>query len=146
MSRAYSLDLRERVLSAVAAGQSARSAAAHFGIGTATAVRWVRRWREKGERRAHKQGHPVGSKLDVHAEYLLGLIADNGKLTLEELRTRLAGERGVQVAVSTLWGFYRRHGVTFKKRPGTRKSPPRKTDRAPGQPESKGSPPSTPPV
>lgn len=137
MSRAYSLDLRERVLDAVAAGQSARSAAVHFGIGTATAVRWVRRWRETGERVAHKQGHPVGSKLDVHAEYLLGLIADKGNLTLEELRTRLAQERGMQVAISTLWGFYRKHGVSFKKRPGMRKSPPGKVDRSPRQPESK---------
>ena len=137
MSRAYSLDLRERVLDAVAAGQSARSAAVHFGIGTATAVRWVRRWRETGERTAHKQGHPVGSKLDVHAEYLLGLIADEGNLTLEELRTRLAQERGMQVAISTLWGFYQKHGVSFKKRPGMRKSPPGKVHRLPRQPESK---------
>lgn len=127
MSRAYSSDLRERVLNAVATGQSARSAAVHFGIGTATAVRWVRRWRETGERNAHKQGHPVGSKLDVHAEYLLGLIADDGRLTLEELRTRFAQERGMQVAISTLWGFYQKHGVSFRKRPGMRKSPPGKT-------------------
>ncbi len=131
MSRAYSSDLRERVLDAVAAGRSARSAAVHFGIGTATAVRWVRRWRETGERTAHKQGHPVGSKLDVHAEYLLGLVADKGNLTLEELRTRLAQERGMQVAISTLWGFYQKHGVSFKKRPGMRKSPPGKTYRSP---------------
>ncbi len=137
MSRAYSLDLRERVLDAVAAGQSARSAAVHFGIGTATAVRWVRRWRETGERTAHKQGHPVGSKLDVHAEYLLGLIADEGNLTLEELRTRLAQERGMQVAISTLWGFYQKHGVSFKKRLGMRKSPPGKVYRLPRQSESK---------
>ena len=41
MSRAYSADLRERVLAAVAAGQSARGAAARFGIGPATASRWV---------------------------------------------------------------------------------------------------------
>lgn len=143
MSRAYSLDLRERVLDAVAAGQSARSAAAHFGIGTATAVRWVRRWRETGERVAHKQGHPVGSKLDVHAEYLLSLIADKGSLTLEELRTRLAQERGMQVAISTLWGFYQKHGVSFKKRPGMRKSPPGKAYKSPGRPESEGNQPAT---
>ena len=143
MSRAYSLDLRERVLNAVAAGQSARSAAVHFGIGTATAVRWVRRWRETGERTAHKQGHPVGSKLDVHAEYLLGLIADKGNLTLEELRSRLVQERGVQVAISTPWGFYRKHGVSFKKRPDMRKLPLGKTDRVPRQPESQVSQPST---
>ena len=143
MSRAYSLDLRERVLDAAAAGQSARSAAVHFGIGTATAVRWVRRWRETGERTAHKQGHPVGSKLDVHAEYLLSLIADKGNLTLEELRLRLAQERGMQVAISTLWGFYQKHGVSFKKRPGMRKSPSGKAYRSPQQLESKVSEPST---
>ena len=144
MSRAYSSDLRERVLDAVAEGQSARSAAVHFGVGTATAVRWVRRWRETGERVAHKQGHPVGSKLDIHAEYLLGLIAaDKGNPTLEALRTRLARERGVQVAISTLWGFYRKHGVTFKKRRGMRKSPRGKTDTPHGQPGSNGSQPST---
>lgn len=139
MSRAYSSDLRERVLDAVAEGQSARSAAVHFGIGTATAVRWVRRWRETGERVAHKQGHPVGSKLDAHADYLLGLIADKGNLTLEELRTRLAQERGMQVAISTLWGFYRKHGVTFKKRPGMHRRPLGKTDTPHGQPGSNGS-------
>ena len=58
MSRAYSSDLRERVLDAVAEGTSARGSAARFGIGVATAVRWVRRWRETGEREAHRQGHP----------------------------------------------------------------------------------------
>ena len=136
MSRAYSSDLRERVLNAVAAGQSARSAAVHFGIGTATAVRWVRRWRETGEWTAHKQGHPVGAKLDAHAEYLLGLIADKGNLTSEELRSRLAQERGMQVAISTLWGFYQKHGVSFKKRPDMRKRPPDKMYRSPRQPES----------
>jgi len=134
------------VLDAVEAGQSARSAAVHFGIGTATAVRWVRRWRETGERTAHKQGHPVGSKLDVHAEYLLGLIADKGDLTLEELRTRLAQERGMQVAISTLWGFYQKHGVSFKKRPGMRRRPLGKTDTPRGQPRSNGGQPPTPSV
>lgn len=142
MSRAYSSDLRERVLDAVAAGQSARSAAVHFGIGTATAVRWVRRWRETGERTAHKQGHPVGSKLDVHAEYLLGLVADNRNLTLEELRTRLAQERGMQVAISTLWGFYQKHGISFKKRPSMRKNPSGKTYRSPSSLSQTGSHPS----
>ena len=86
MSRAYSADLRERVLGAVAAGQSARGAAARFGIGPATASRWVRRWRETGERTARKPGHPPGSKLDAHAPYLLGLVATHVDLTLAEVQ------------------------------------------------------------
>ena len=93
MSRAYSADLRERVLTAVAAGQSARGAAP-VGMGPATASRWVHRWRETGERTARKPGHPPGSKLDAHAPYLLGLVAAQVDLTLAEIQRRLAQERG----------------------------------------------------
>jgi len=46
MSRAYGNDLRERVLNAAAAGASARSVAARFRIGVATAIVWIRRARE----------------------------------------------------------------------------------------------------
>ena len=70
MARAYSQDLRERVIDA---GTSARQAAERFGIGIATAIVWVRRARE-GERSARKQGQPKRSKLDQHREFLLGLI------------------------------------------------------------------------
>ena len=122
MSRAYSADLRERVLAAVAAGQSARGAAARFGIGPATASRWVRRWRKTGERTARKPGHPPGSKLDAHAPYLLGLVAAQVDLTLAEVQRRLVRERGVRAALGTLWGFYRKQGLTYKKRRAMRTS------------------------
>ncbi len=45
MTRAYSQDLRERVLGATAEGLSARQAAERFGIGVSTAIVWVRRAR-----------------------------------------------------------------------------------------------------
>ena len=113
--QAYSVDLRERVLAAVAAGQSARGAAARFGIGPATASRGVRRWRETGERTARKQGHPPGSKLDAHAPYLLELVVTQVDLTRAEVQRRLARERGVRAAIGTLWGFYQQQGLTYKK-------------------------------
>jgi transposase len=50
MARALSDDLRVRVLEAGAAGGSARSLAKRFGIGISTAIRWLRRERESGER------------------------------------------------------------------------------------------------
>lgn len=40
MGRPYSLDLRERVVDAAAA-TSRRQAAARFGVGVATAIRWM---------------------------------------------------------------------------------------------------------
>ena len=116
MSGAYSIDLRERVLDAVDAGSSARRAAARFGVGVATAIRWVRRWRETGERAARKQGHPIRSKLDAHEAYLLGLIEQTVDITLDEMRQRLAGERGMRAGYGTLWRFFERRGITVKKR------------------------------
>ena len=45
----YSIDLRERVVAAVEkGGLSARQAAAQFGVGASTAIRWVERVRETG--------------------------------------------------------------------------------------------------
>jgi len=116
MSGAYSGDLRGRVLDAVDAGSSARQAAARFGVGVATAIRWVRRWRETGERTARKQGHPIRSKLDAHEAYLLGLIEQRVDITLDEMRRRLTEERGVRAGFGTLWRFFDRRGITVKKR------------------------------
>jgi transposase len=119
MSRAYSGDLRGRVIDVVVGGASARSAAARFGVGIATAVLWVRRWRETGERTARRQGNPGGSKLDAHEGFLLGLIEGQRDITLEEMRARLLAERGVSAGIGTLWRFFEARGITVKKRRAT---------------------------
>ena len=115
MARAYSQDLRDRVIDAALSGTPARKAAARFGIGDATAIVWVRRAREGGERRARKQGQPRRSKLDPHREYLLGLIAETPDLTISELLERLLADRSVRASRATLWTFLDRCGLTFKK-------------------------------
>ena len=122
MSGAFSADLRGRVLDAVEAGSSVRRAAARFGVGVSTAIRWVRRWRETGERTARKQGHPIRSKLDAHDTYLLGLIEQTVDITLDEMRHRLAEERGVRAGYGTLWRFFDRRRITVKKRRAMRLS------------------------
>jgi transposase len=125
MARAYSQDLRDRVIDAALKGMSARQAAARFGIGDATAIVWVRRARQSGERRAHKQGQPRRSKLDPHREFLLAAIEATPDLTISELLERLLSERGVKAARATLWTFLDRCGLTFKKnRPCERTGPP----------------------
>jgi len=65
MARAYSQDLRDRVIDAALGGMPARRAAAQFEIGIATAIVWVRRARASGERVARRQGQPRRSKLDT---------------------------------------------------------------------------------
>ena len=102
MARAYSQDLRDRVIDAGLSGSSARQAAARFGVGEATAIVWVRRARANGERAARKQGQPRRSKLDPHRAYLLGMIAQAPDLTISELLERLLADRNVRASRATL--------------------------------------------
>lgn len=131
MARAYSQDLRDRVIDAALSGVSARQVAARFGVGDATAIVWVRRARETGERAARKQGQPRRSKLEPHREYLLGLIAEAPDLTISELLERLLADCGVRASRATLWTFLDRCGLTFKKSPPTRASKTARTVVAP---------------
>lgn len=114
MARAYSNDLRIRVIRVVEDGVSARGAGRRLGIGESTATAWVGRWRRTGSVEAKSQKGRSRSPLAAHTEWLLALIAERADLTLEEIRELLA-ERGVRVAVSSIWRFFDRHGISFKK-------------------------------
>ena len=46
MPKAYSGDLRERVIEAVEAGASRREAAECLEVSVSSAVKWLQRWRE----------------------------------------------------------------------------------------------------
>ena len=114
MSRAYSQDLRDRVIDAALKDDvSARGAAARFGIGVATAVVWVRRARETGVRAAKPRGQPKGSKLDAHREAILGWIDAKDDITIAEIKERLVAERGVSAGVGTVWSFLDRCGLRW---------------------------------
>ena len=119
MGKPYSLDLRERVVSALEAGLSTRQAAARFSIGIATAGSWGRRKRSQGDVRPAKQGKPKGSVLDAHADFILGSLREQPDLTLDEMVERLVTERDVKVVRTAVWKFLDRHDQTHKKRPRT---------------------------
>lgn len=126
MPRAYSSDLRIRVIRAAAGGMSARGAARQLGIGESTATAWVGRWRRTGGTEAKSQKGRSRSPLAEHTAWLLALIEERADLTLEEIRRRLA-ERGVRTGLSSVWRFFHRHGISFKKnraRGRTRPAPP----------------------
>ena len=74
MARPYSQDLRDRVIEATGNGTSARQAAVRFDVGVSTAIKWVERLRDSGERSARRQGRRPGSKLDAHRDFLLAVI------------------------------------------------------------------------
>ena len=119
MARAYSQDLRDRVIEATANGTSARKAAARFEVGVSTAIKWLGRVRDSGERSARRPGRRPGSKLDPHRDFLLAAVEAEPDSTLQELQRRLVEERGMHASIGTIWTFLDRAGLTFKKRPPT---------------------------
>ena len=56
MARAYSLDLRERVVASVANGQPCRAVAASFAVSVASVVKWSLRARATGSAAAKPMG------------------------------------------------------------------------------------------
>lgn len=117
MSIAYGLDLRERVIRFVDKGATTYEAADKYEIGVATVGRWMREWRKSGEMGPGKRGNPSGSKLDPHAAYLLGLLEDCCDLTLNDVQRRLLADHGMSAGIGTIWRFYNRHKISFKKKP-----------------------------
>jgi len=116
MSRALSEDLRSRVISAVDGGMSRRSAAERFGIGVATAIRWLRSWRNEGRASAMPVGGDKRSyRIEAYRDVILGAIEAQKDITLDELVDLLRREHGASFARSTIWRFLDRHGITFKK-------------------------------
>jgi transposase len=144
MARAYDRDLRVRVVEAIEAGATGEAAAERFGIGKSTAGTWARLKRATGDVTPGKQGQPAGSKLDAHADFILALVEAQADITLAEIAARLEAERGMRAAPATVWYFFDRRGITYKKRvrmPASRNarmSPP------PGKPGETRKPSSTP--
>ncbi len=117
MAQYLSEDLRIRVIEAVKGGATRRQAADRFGVSVSSAVRWVQEWRSTGRTLLLRRGGDRRSgRIERHGGFLLDKIEEVPDVTLSELRELLRQARGLSVATSTLWRFFERHGVTFKKR------------------------------
>jgi transposase len=47
---------------------------------------------------------------------LLGLVAETPDLTLDEIRQKLFEEQGLKPGIGSVWRFFHRHGISFKKK------------------------------
>ena len=126
MSKALSVDLRERVLAAVAAGASHRQAGERFGVSAASVSRWRALAREQGNAKPKALGGDRRSgRIEAQRELILGLLENRPDQTIEELRCALA-EHGHQFGFGTIHRFFTRHRLTRKKR---RRMPPSRSAR-----------------
>ncbi len=126
--KAYSNDLRRKVVSAYERGQhSQREVAELFGISPATVRNFIRRKRERGspDQLARAGGAPA--RIDDQAcGELRRLIARSPDATLEEAREHLAREVGVAVGLSAVCRTLSKLGLGRKKSRSTQPSATRR--------------------
>ena len=114
MARAYSLDLRERVVAAVAAGESCRKVAATFKVSVASVVKWSQRFRATGSPAARPMGGNRPYALAGERDWLLKRLSLQPDVTLRALLAELAA-RGIKVSYYAVWHFFEHEGISFKK-------------------------------
>src|SRR3990172_685932 len=116
--KAYSIDLRQRVLEDCDAGLGTRGVATKYRVSESWVRRLKQRRRETGEVAARRAGTKRPPKWLAHAERLRELVEETPDATLGELRERL----GRPVSVATLCRALQSLQLTFKKKFCVRRS------------------------
>jgi len=107
MARAYSLDLRKKVISFVTKGGRKREAAKLFNIGEDTIYRWIRQ-NKSGDLSPKKRTHfPTKVSIETLRKY----VEDHPDHTLKEIG------QAVKLSASKVWKHVKKLGLTLKKRP-----------------------------
>ena len=117
MGKPYSMDLRERVVTAVEReGLSRRQAAARFGVSYSAAIAWLKRVRETGSAQPGQMGGHKPKKIaGAYRDWLLHRCRE-ADFTLRGLVAELGG-RGLKVDYRSVWAFVHAEKLSHKKRP-----------------------------
>ena len=114
MTKALSMDIRERAMARLAAGEPVRDVAEALSVAPSNVVKWSLRLRATGSAAPGKIGGYRPRKIQgEHETWLRARMAD-APFTLRGLVTELA-ERGLRVDYHTMWNFAHAEGLSFKK-------------------------------
>jgi transposase len=102
--------------------KSAREAARVLNVAASTAIRWIEWWTTTGSVDAKPGTGHSRSPLEKHKQWLLDLVTTQPDLTLEEIRARLRAEKRQKAGIGSIWRFYDRHAITFKKNSARRRA------------------------
>ncbi len=126
MGRAYSQDLRERVLAEVDSGTGVYAAASIFRVSVSYIYKVLARRQRTGETRARPWAGGPKPKLAAHDGAVSARVASEPDATLAELQAWLVAEHSVKVSIGCLWKRLRQLGLMLKK---SHCAPPSKTAR-----------------
>jgi transposase len=114
--RAYSLDLRKRVLADCDAGLGTKAVAEKYQVSPAIVRRWKQRRRENGE--LGPRPWNGGRKRRVDRDAVAAAVRARPDATLRELREAL----GIEVSLQTIHSILRELKISFKKKSSTPRS------------------------
>jgi transposase len=115
--KAYSKDLRLRVLAAVDRGMPRAQVAKTFGVSASTIKRYLRLRKQTGDVQPKPIPGPPAHKRALLEEVLPTQVRLNPDLTLEEHCELFEDEHGVAVSTATMSRALKGLGLPLKKRP-----------------------------
>jgi transposase len=121
MPKAYSMDLRERVLSYDQEKTTSRELANKYNISYSTINDWRRKKKETGDFKPKKMGGHSGSKLNDFEMEIRGLIKNQCDITLEEIKNEM-NKIGVETSVPAISRFLQKLKITRKKNTSSRRA------------------------
>lgn len=104
----YSLDLREKVIKFIKAGNSQRAASLVFDINKMTINRWYLRYKNEGHCQPKRR---LGAKSRIEKEHFVQYVKDHPDARAEDI----AGKFGISASGARYW--LRRAGFSYKKKP-----------------------------
>jgi len=113
--KAYSEDLRERVVRAVARGTPRAEVAATFAVSVPTITRWLRLKRETGSVARRPVPGPAAVKTEAVMAALPERLVEHADATLDEQCSWWREVAGVQVSTATMSRALTRLGHSRKK-------------------------------
>jgi transposase len=138
--RAYSMDLRQRVLADSDEGMGATAVAAKYRVSES----WVRRLKQRRKENGETAPRPFGHRPSTwapHADRIAAAVREKPDLTLRELKQQL----DLALSLATLWRAVTALGLTLKKKSKGRRNGTGPMSSRKGESGKPNSPTSTPP-
>jgi putative transposase len=121
MAAQYSLDLRKRVVAAVAAGMSRAPAAAHYQVSHSSADPVDQTSGSAGSPAALPMGGKKAFTLTNEEAWIQARVEEKPDITGRDLLAEL-NQRGIEIGYYGVWHFLDHGDLSFKKKPSRQRT------------------------
>lgn len=129
--KAYSIDLRQRIIEAYENQEgSQRALAKRFKVSLSFIQKLLKQYRESGNIAPSQRGKGFPAKLTNHTDVVEKLVSEKNDATLKELQESLEKETGIRLSISNICRFLQKQKLTIKKNSKSYTSRDRKSSKS----------------